>query len=84
MNPQKLLNSCIFPFHNQGDLGITKNFRVITHRLIVDKVYDDLRFNVIRPEIKKILWKNLSGSDYTSNLRASTYKKSPGNSIVRI
>ena len=52
---------CILPSPTKDDLGIIKNYRVITLRCIAAKVYRALLRNVIKPEIGKILKKNRNG-----------------------
>ena len=49
------------PFHNRGELGITKNYRSITLTYIAAKIYIALLINQMKSEIKKILWKYQNG-----------------------
>ena len=49
------------PFHQESDLGITMNYRGINPSAITAKVYNILLLNCIKPEVKKILWKNQCG-----------------------
>ena len=62
---QNTINSwtkgCILPFPKKGDLGIAKNYRIITLTSIAAKTYNTLQRNCMEPEIKKILWKNQNG-----------------------
>ena len=53
--------SCIFHFLKKSDYGITKEDRGITVISIAAQAYDGLFLNCIKPEIKKILWKNQNG-----------------------
>ena len=48
-------------FSKKGDLGITKNYRGISHTSIVAKIYNVLLLNSIEREIKKIPQKNQNG-----------------------
>ena len=52
-------------FSKRCDLGITKNYRGITLTSIAVKIYFAQFLNYIKPEIKKILWKNQN--DYRRN-----------------
>ena len=52
---------CILPFPKKGDLGLAKNYRVITLTSIAAKIYNALLRNHIVPQIDKILRKNQNG-----------------------
>ena len=55
---RRWIKHCIDPFPKNGDLGIAKNYRVITLTSIADKIYNTLLLHSIEPEIEKILRKN--------------------------
>ena len=55
------MKGCILPFPKKGDLGLAKNYRCITLRSIVAKIYNALLRNRIEPKIDNILWKNQNG-----------------------
>ena len=52
---------CILPFPKKGDLGLAKNYRVITLTSIVAKICNALLRNRIEPQIDNILRKNQNG-----------------------
>ena len=54
-------NGYILPFPKKGDLGIAKNYWVITLTAIEAKIYNALLLNHIKPTIEKILRKNQNG-----------------------
>ena len=73
---------CILPFPKKGDLGIAKNYQVITLTSIAINIYNVLLLNCIEPEIEKILRKNPNGfcrnithSDNPLNFRRCSCKK---------
>ena len=49
------------PFPQEGDLGVAKNYWVITLRSFLAKIYNALLHNCIEPKIEKILRKNQNG-----------------------
>ena len=52
---------CMLPFPKKGDLGIAKNYQGITLTSIMAQICSALLLNLIKPEIKKIPWKNQNG-----------------------
>ena len=57
----QLTKNSIFTFCKKGNPEITKNYRCIPLTVIADQVYNVLLLNRIRPEVVKILRKNLNG-----------------------
>ena len=55
------MKGCILPFPKTGDLGLAKNYRVITPTSIAAKIYNALLRNRIEPKIDNILRKNQNG-----------------------
>ena len=61
-NPRdRCMKGCILSFPKKGDLGLAKNYRVITLTSIVAKIYNALQRNRIEPKIDNILRKNQNG-----------------------
>ena len=87
---EKWMKGSILPFPKKGDLGITKNYRVIYLKTRAAKVHYVVLVNHIQPEIEKILRKNQNGfrrnftdSDYQSNHQRNTGKESRSNITIR-
>ena len=57
----RLMKGCILAFPKNGDLGLAKNYRVITLSSIAAKIYNTLLRNCIEPKIENILRKNQNG-----------------------
>ena len=55
------IKGCILPFHEKGDLVLTKNYWGITLTSLAAKIYNALLRNRIEPKIEKILRKNKNG-----------------------
>ena len=55
------MKGCILPFPKNGDLGLAKNYRVITVISIAAKIYNTLIRNRIEPKIDNIFRKNQNG-----------------------
>ena len=55
------MKGCIFPFPKKDDIGLAKNYRVITLTSIAAKIYFALLRNCIEPNIDNILRKNQNG-----------------------
>ena len=55
------MKGCILPFPKKGDLGLAKNYRIITLTSIVAKMYNALLRNCIEPKIDNFLRKNQNG-----------------------
>ena len=61
-NPiDRWMKGYILPFPKKGDLGLAKNYRVITLTSIAAKIYNALLRNRIEPKIDNILRKNQNG-----------------------
>ena len=52
------MKGCILPFPKKGDLGLAKNYQVITLMYIAAKIYNALLHNRIEPKIENIVKKN--------------------------
>ena len=68
---------CIFPFH-KGDLGIAKNYQVITLTFIAAKIYNTLPLNYIEHKIEKILRKNQNGFWRNQSITSQIYLSNIG------
>ena len=55
---ERWIKGCILPFPKKGDLGIAKNYRVITLISTMAKIYNVLHVKHIEPGIENILLKN--------------------------
>ena len=55
------MKGCILPFPKKCDLGLAKNYRVITLTSIAAKIYNAQLRNCIEPKIDNILRKNQNG-----------------------
>ena len=83
---EKRKKGYILVFFRKSDHGITKNYNCITLTAIAAKVYNVLLLNGIQSKVEKILRENyrfsvksihnLKHSDYPSNYRTCTSKKS--------
>ena len=60
-NEDRWMKGCIPPFPKKGDVGLAKNYRVITLTSIAAKIYNALLRNRIEPKIDNVLRKNQNG-----------------------
>ena len=61
-NPiERWMKGCILPYPKNGDLGLSKDYRGITHTFIAAMIYNALLCNRIEPKIDNISRKNQNG-----------------------
>lgn len=55
---ERRTEGCRLSSSKKGDLGLAKNYRVITLNAIAAKIYNSILYNRIQQEVEKVLRKN--------------------------